>query len=63
MNDWLSMEYDELLNEAIMSETPIVVVEGVDDVPVYENLCFSIDGNHEVIAIQNLNVNMKGARV
>ncbi|RKT91118.1 UNVERIFIED_ORG: hypothetical protein C7432_3621 [Pantoea allii] len=54
MNDWLTMEYDELLNEAIMSKTPILVVEGVDDVPLYENLCFSLGGNHEVIAIQNL---------
>lgn len=62
MNDWLSMEYDELLNEAIMSETPIVVVEGVDDVPVYENLCFSIDGNHEVIAIQNLKGKHEGSK-
>lgn len=62
MNDWLTMEYDELLNEAIMSKTPIVVVEGVDDVPVYEELCFSIEGNHEVIAIQNLKGKHEGSK-
>ncbi|WP_336778011.1 hypothetical protein [Pantoea sp. USHLN256] len=62
MNDWLTMEYDELLNEAIMSETPILVVEGVDDVPVYENLCFSLGGNHEVIAVQNLKGKHEGSK-
>ena len=43
MNDWLSMEYDEILNEAIMSETPMLVVEGVDDISIYEGICQQLD--------------------
>jgi len=48
------MEHDELLNEAIMSETPIIVVEGPTDVPIYEKIGRSIGKGCEVIAVQNL---------
>lgn len=62
MNDWLAMEYDEILNEAIMSETPILVVEGIDDVSVYEGFTDSLEKEIEVIAVQNLKDMNEGSR-
>ncbi len=47
-------EADELLNEAIMSDTPIVIVEGTDDIPLYEDLIKSLNKNIEVYASENL---------
>lgn len=51
---YIGMEPSEILNEAIMSKTPFVVVEGVDDVPVYERLLESIEKDIIVIDIKNL---------
>ncbi|NCH59905.1 DUF4435 domain-containing protein [Cronobacter dublinensis] len=62
MNDWLTMEYDEILNEAIMSETPILVVEGVDDISIYEGICQQLDKYFEVVAVQNFKDMSEGNR-
>lgn len=62
MNDWLTMEYDEILNEAIMSETPMIVVEGVDDISIYEGVCHQLDKYCEVVAVQNLKGMSEGNR-
>lgn len=62
MNDWLDMECDEILNEAIMSDTPILVVEGVDDIPVYERISSQVGKKIEVIAVQNLKGMSEGNR-
>lgn len=62
MNDWLTMEYDELLNEAIMSETPMLVVEGVDDISIYEGICHQLEKYCEVVAVQNLKDMSEGNR-
>ncbi|MEI8706271.1 hypothetical protein [Pseudoalteromonas sp. B62] len=50
----LDLECDELLNEAIMSKTPIVLVEGVADIPVYEQLSEVNELKSEVYAIENI---------
>lgn len=46
---------EELFNEAIMSETPLIIVEGIDDISVYEKIVnnSSID-NAQVMAIENI---------
>ncbi|MGV3525084.1 MAG: hypothetical protein ACO1RX_12710 [Candidatus Sericytochromatia bacterium] len=53
-NDDHWLEADELLNEAIISETPILIVEGVDDVPIYERICKAVGKNVEVYAAENV---------
>lgn len=62
MNDWLTMEFDEILNEAIMSETPMLVVEGVDDISIYEGICSQVEKYFEVVAVQNLKDMSEGNR-
>lgn len=62
MNDWLTMEFDEILNEAIMSETPMLVVEGVDDISIYEGVCSQLGKYFEVVAVQNLKDMSEGNR-
>lgn len=62
MNEWLTMEFDELLNEAIMSETPMLVVEGIDDISVYEGICSQTGKSVEVVAVQNLKNMSEGNR-
>ncbi|BFU78751.1 hypothetical protein ALC152_19660 [Arcobacter sp. 15-2] len=47
-------EADELLTEAIMSSTPIIIVEGSDDVPFYEEIIKSLEREMEVYASENL---------
>lgn len=48
------LEADELLNEAIMSETPIIIVEGIDDIQVYEQLAESTGKYAEIYASENV---------
>ncbi|MGM7911300.1 DUF4435 domain-containing protein [Yersinia enterocolitica] len=62
MNDWLTMEFDEVLNEAIMSATPMLVVEGVDDISIYEGICSQLGKYSEVVAVQNLKDMSEGNR-
>lgn len=58
----LLLEADELLNEAIMSETPILIVEGIDDIPVYEDVANSVDKVVEVYAAENIGDVSEGCR-
>lgn len=48
------LEADELLNEAIMSETPVIIVEGIDDIQVYEQIAESTGKYVEVYASENV---------
>ncbi|EJS4016456.1 hypothetical protein NW014_004117 [Vibrio parahaemolyticus] len=58
----LQLEADELLNEAIMSETPVLIVEGIDDIGVYENISMSIGKTCEVYAAENISGISEGCR-
>ncbi len=58
-------EPDELIIEAKMSGTAIIIVEGSDDIPLYENLINSLNSkNIEVYASENLIIsnNTKGCK-
>lgn len=50
----MAFEPDELLNSAIMSKTPVLVVEGHDDIPLYERLVQTTNKECEVYASENL---------
>lgn len=50
----LAFEADELLNSAIMNKLPVIIVEGCDDVPIYERLALSIGRDCEVYASENI---------
>ena len=47
-------EADELLNLAIMSKTPYVIVEGVDDIHIYEEIAKSAQVLCEVYSVEML---------
>ena len=44
-------EVDEILNMAIMSKTPYFIVEGVDDICIYEEIAKSANVNCEVYSV------------
>ncbi|MGP6424592.1 MULTISPECIES: DUF4435 domain-containing protein [unclassified Pseudomonas] len=44
----------ELLNLAIISKRPVLVVEGIDDVPIYERLASSVGADCDVYASESL---------
>lgn len=44
----------ELLNLAIMSKRSILIVEGIDDVPIYERLAKSVEAECDVYASESL---------
>ncbi|MDW2779760.1 hypothetical protein [Pseudomonas sp. BEA3.1] len=50
----LKFEADELLNSAIMSKVPVVIVEGCDDIPIYERLALSVGRECEIYASENI---------
>jgi len=54
MSYCLKMTADELLNESIMGGTPIIIVEGNDDISIYENIIHSLDKDIEVYASENI---------
>jgi len=56
MSTFLKMEADELLAEAKMSDTIILIVEGNDDISIYEDiiLTLTIEKDIEVYASENL---------
>ena len=56
MSEKFSFEADELLTESIMSSTPIIIVEGCDDVPFYEDIIKSLEKEMEVYASENLEI-------
>ena len=45
-------EVDEILNMAIMSKTPYFIVEGVDDICIYEEIAKSVSMNCEVYSVE-----------
>lgn len=45
-------EADELLNLAIMSKTPYVIVEGVDDIQIYESIAKSAQVAGEIYSVE-----------
>jgi len=47
-------EIDELLNEAIMTKVPSVLVEGVDDIEVYDAICGFVTHDVEIYAIETI---------
>lgn len=50
------MNYDieELLTTAITIDKPMIIVEGSDDVKIYENIIEHIDRDYDVYAIENI---------
>lgn len=50
----MSLEIDELLNEAIMTGVPSMIVEGIDDISIYESLGEKVSFEVEVYAIENI---------
>lgn len=47
-------EIDEILNEAIITGVPALIVEGIDDISVYDNLSPDVEFNYEVYSIDNI---------
>ncbi len=47
-------EIDEILNEAIITGVPAIIVEGIDDISVYDDISASIPFNVEVYAVENI---------
>jgi hypothetical protein len=50
----LTFEADELLNSAIMNKLPVIIVEGCDDIPIYERLALDMGRDCEVYASENI---------
>lgn len=50
------MEFNlaEIYIQSIMTKIATVIVEGVDDVPVYDSICSHLDKNYDVIAVENI---------
>ncbi|MBN3198126.1 DUF4435 domain-containing protein [Pectobacterium brasiliense] len=42
----------EILNEAIMTDVPAVIVEGIDDVRIYDDICKSLNDDYFVLPIE-----------
>lgn len=53
---------DELLNLAIMTKVPVLIVEGVDDIPIYERLSMAIKVECDVYAAATLSKGREGCR-
>lgn len=47
-------EIDELLNEAIITGVPAIIVEGIDDISVYDEISANVPFDVEVYAIENI---------
>ncbi|MCM0647251.1 DUF4435 domain-containing protein [Clostridium swellfunianum] len=54
MHENMESTIEELLNEAIMSEVPFIIVEGADDISFYQMLSEHIKKDTEVIAVENI---------
>lgn len=50
----MKYEADELLNLALMSKTPYIIVEGVDDIHVYESIAESVAVACEIYSVDML---------
>jgi hypothetical protein len=47
-------EIDELLNEAIITGIPAVIVEGIDDISIYDEIARKVPFDVEVYAVENI---------
>lgn len=47
-------EIDEILNEAVMTGVPAIIVEGVDDILIYNQLSTRVPFDVEVYAVENI---------
>lgn len=56
----LKLEADELLQAAIMGETLIIIVEGYDDIAIYERLAKSAGIDCEIFASENILTKIEG---
>lgn len=50
----MNFSADELLNLAIMSKIPVLIVEGVDDIPIYERISMTVGVECDVYASETL---------
>jgi hypothetical protein len=51
-----AMEFnlEEIYIQSIMTKIATVIVEGVDDVPVYDSICSHLNKKYDVIAVENI---------
>lgn len=54
INPGLFMSADEILNMAVMTKVPVMIVEGPDDIPIYERIVQSEDLEFDVYASQTI---------
>jgi hypothetical protein len=54
VNSSIAFSADELLNLAIMTKTSIIIVEGIDDVPIYERISLSVNIECDIYASETL---------
>lgn len=47
-------EIDEILNEAIITGVPALIVEGTDDISIYDGLASKVPFEYEVYAVENI---------
>lgn len=47
-------EIDEIFNEAVMTGIPSLIVEGIDDVTIYSNICCSNNLKAEIYAVEHI---------
>ena len=50
----IQYEIDEVLNEAIMTGVPALIVEGVDDIPIYSQITSKISFKTEIYAVETI---------
>ncbi|MGF1734361.1 hypothetical protein [Photobacterium satsumensis] len=53
---------NEILAEAIMNSTPAVIVEGVDDIEVYDVIKNDVNSSFNVIAVENIDDYVEGCQ-
>lgn len=58
----MNFTIDEIFNEAIMSNTPVIVVEGINDVKIYSEIASSIMRKVEVYAIETIQGYSEGCK-
>lgn len=54
MSDAMKMSIDEVFNEAIMSSTPVILVEGIDDIKTYISIAKDALETFEVYPIETI---------
>ncbi|MFV7666800.1 hypothetical protein [Shewanella algae] len=52
--DSLNYQIDEIYNEAIITGIPAIIVEGIDDITIYERLADNATLNVEIYAVENI---------